>query len=71
MGSAEDIQRLFRKLENDRRNIIEGLIQLTYFMRGAIQYDDMKNMTYVERQLVSDFINQRLEQEAKKMNPTY
>jgi hypothetical protein len=40
-------------------------------MRGSVQYKDMFEMTLVERETVSEFIEKRLEVEAKKMYPTY
>jgi hypothetical protein len=40
-------------------------------MRGAIQYDNMMHMTPVEREIVEDFIKDRLEQEKGKANPIY
>ena len=71
VGSAEDIRQMFDRMVNERRLIIEGLIQLVYFMRGSVQYCDMMNMTYVERHAMSDFIEKRLEDESKKMYPIY
>lgn len=58
-------------MNKERRRLLEDVIQLVYFMRGAIQYTNMLDMTYVERQAVGDFISKRLEEEAKKMYPTY
>lgn len=55
----------------DRKRILHSIIQLVYFMRGAIQYKDMMNMSLVERDAVGEFIEKRLEQEAKKTYPTY
>lgn len=62
---------MFASMANTRRATIEELIQLVYFMRGAIQYESMKDMTYVERQSVSEFIEKRLKDESKKMYPVY
>ena len=62
---------MFYRLKKESRNIIKEVLQLVYFMRGAVQYHDMLMMTYGERDLISDFIKERLEQESGKMNPTY
>lgn len=51
--------------------IIKSVIQLVYFMRGSISYNDMMNMSFAERQMINDFISERLEQESKRMNPVY
>jgi hypothetical protein len=58
-------------MKRESRQLIKGIIQLVYFMRGSIQYHDMMNLSYAERDMVNDFINQRLEQEGKKMYPNY
>lgn len=58
-------------MESDRKKLIKGVIQLVYFMRGAIQYQEMMQMSYIEREMVGDFIEKRLEDESKKMNPVY
>lgn len=62
---------MWARLEGEVKTLINELIELVYFMRGAISYDDMLHRTYVERQLVSEFLNTRLEAEGKKMNPNY
>jgi hypothetical protein len=40
-------------------------------MRGSIQYHDMLMMSPGEREMVNDFIKERLEQEGKKIHPIY
>jgi hypothetical protein len=62
---------MFVGMNKERDNIIKSLVELVYFMRGSVQYESMKNMTKVERQAVSDFIEKRLEIESKKMYPNY
>lgn len=71
VGSTENIQNMFSQMGNERKKVIMELIHLVYFMRGSMQYESMKNMTLFERQLVDEFIQKRLEQEAKKMYPQY
>lgn len=70
-GDADEIRSMFARMESDRKKLIKSVVQLAYFMRGAIQYDKMMGMTYIERELISEFIEDRLESEAKKMNPVY
>lgn len=62
---------MFDRMGNERRRIIKSVTQLVYFMRGAIQYKDMMNMSLVERDIVNSFIEERLEKEGQKMYPTY
>ncbi len=52
--------------------IMKGTIQLAYFMRGSMLYNDiMYSMSYIERDLATQFIDKRLEQESKNPHPVY
>lgn len=62
---------MFTQMSAERKRILQDIVQLVYFMRGAVQYKDMYEMTLVEREAVGDFIRSRLEVEAKRMNPQY
>ena len=70
-GIVEDIQRMFNGLERDIDILLQNVIELCYFMRGAISYEEMMMRTAGERQRIGDFIRNRLEAESKKMNPNY
>ncbi len=62
---------MFGRMSRERTRIIKSVVQLVYFMRGSIQYNDMMNMSFVEREIISNFIEERLENENKKMYPNY
>ncbi len=62
---------MFRRMTNERQRIISSVIQLVYFMRGAVQYRDMMNMSMFEREAIAEFIEKRIEAEGKKMYPVY
>lgn len=62
---------MFRRMTNERQNIISSVIQLVYFMRGSVQYKDMMGLSTFEREAISEFIEKRLEVESKKMYPNY
>ena len=49
-----------------RTKIVDEALELTYFMRGAVQYFDMLEFTYAERQRVANFIERRLKDESAK-----
>lgn len=70
-GSASDIKQMFDRLRKSTNDLVKDVIQLVYFMRGSIQYDAMLHMTYAERKLVQEFIEERLDVESKKVNPIY
>lgn len=70
-GSREDIMQMFTDFRSDVSNMITSVIQLVYFMRGSISYQDMMNLSFAERTLINEFVSQRLEQESKRLNPVY
>lgn len=58
-------------LQDEAKALIDSVISLAYFMRGGATYEELMNMTYGERDRVSEFIKNRLEQEMKKPTPIY
>ena len=62
---------MFNTLRKSVEGLLDEIISIAYFMRGAIQYDDLWFRTPVERQKMSDFIEKRLELESKSSNPVY
>jgi len=70
-GNQEEIRKMFRSMDNEVKTIVSSVIQLVYFMRGSIQYDDMMFRTPGERDLIEQFISDRMEQEKDHMHPQY
>jgi len=62
---------MFNRLRGEGRALIKDVVSLTYFMRGAISYTEMMNMSFAERDLVHEFIDERLETEKKNPHPVY
>lgn len=62
---------MFTSFRREVNGIMKSVIQLVYFMRGSISYNEMMQMTFVEREMVGDFIKERLEQESKRSHPNY
>lgn len=62
---------MFGRMNSERKRIIARLIELAYFMRGGITYDQLMNKTYIERDEISRFLDKRLESESGKMFPQY
>jgi hypothetical protein len=58
-------------MDNETKSIVSNVIQLVYFMRGSIQYDDMMYRTPGERDLIERFISDRMEQEKDHPYPVY
>ena len=70
-GESEKISDLFTQLSAQADVIVRGIIELIYFMRGSLQYADAMMMSPYERSMALEFVNKRLESEAKKINPIY
>lgn len=63
---------MFGTLHREVEALIQDIIEIVYYMRGAVQYRDMLyHMTYAERQMMADFLKDRIEHERKKLNPVY
>lgn len=63
---------MFLVLQDEAKMLIKNIIEMAYFMRGSMSYESiLLTMSYAERQLVSEFIKARLEQEAKSQHPVY
>lgn len=72
MGTPEDVQKLYGRLNFEIKTILNNVIQMVYFMRGGVGYDHaLYGMSYIERDQMNEYINSRLEKEAKSSNPNY
>ena len=70
-GSPEEIKQMFNRMNRESRQVVKSILQLVYFMRGSIQYGDMLLLSHAERDMINDFIKERLEAEGKKIHPVY
>ena len=62
---------MIQQMKNEGQAVIESCISIAYFMRGAIQYDEVLMRCNAERQLMLEFLNNRMEIESKRSNPIY
>lgn len=62
---------MFARLRREILQLVDELIELAYFMRGAITYDQMLERTPGERDRIAKFVKKRLDQESKHMHPNY
>lgn len=59
-------------MKGDIKRIVDNILELSYFMRGAVSYEyALMNMSVAERDRAFTFINKRLESESKSMYPVY
>lgn len=67
----KDIEDMFATFQREGERLIESILTLIYFMRGAISYTEAMNMSLAERELAGKFIERRLEVEKKNPSPVY
>lgn len=60
---------MFAGFQRDVRRLLEQITEISYYMRGSIQYESVMERSFVEREIMIDFIKKRLEQEAKRPFP--
>jgi hypothetical protein len=62
---------MFLSLQDEIKNLVDAIISLVYYMRGAISYEEMMRRTPGERERISTFLDKRFEQEKKNPHPVY
>ena len=67
----ERVQSFITQLGREIRMIIRNALELSYFSRGAWQYEAVLEMTAGEREIAADFINKRLEIASKMPHPVF
>ncbi len=55
------MSQLIEKLEEDADDIKKSSIKLSWFMRGGATYEDILNMSSMERTAIVDLIEENLE----------
>ena len=71
LGSPEDIEAMFQQLQRDVQRIIDNTIELVYFMRGSLSYEEALMRTRGERDRIGAFLEKRLKAESKSSMPNY
>jgi hypothetical protein len=59
------------RLQGEVRTTIKNIVQLVWFMRGAISYHEMLTMTHAEREIVKEWVEEHLDTQKKSMYPVY
>ncbi len=62
---------MFDSLQRESHQLLNSVIALIYFMRGAVSYSEAMNMSYTERQVIDDYLERRLDVEKKNPYPVY
>lgn len=70
-GDMRAVQMLIQKLGNEIKSLIKSAIEISYYSRGAWQYEQVLAMSAGERELAVEFINERLKLASKMMFPVF
>lgn len=70
-GDSSRIADMINSMALDVRNLLKTAIEIAYFSRGSIPYNDVLNMSPLERDLAIEFINKRLDIAGKSPFPVY
>lgn len=62
---------MFATLQRESERLIDSVVTLIYFMRGAVSYTEAMHMSFAERSIIESFIEKRLEAEKKSPHPIY
>lgn len=70
-GDGSRIADMINSLAMDTRSLLKAAIEISYFSRGAWDYELVLQMSPLERDLAIEFINKRLEAAGKSSFPVY
>lgn len=62
---------MYKDLGDQVENLILNIIEIVYFMRGGLPYDEAMELSILEKSLYQTFLNKHLEREVKKLYPNY
>lgn len=66
-GDPNTVSKFIEALNKGTESLIDHAITISYYMRGSQQYDEVFDLTYLERSRMMKFINKRLESEMAKV----
>lgn len=70
-GDMVAVQMLIQKLGSEIKGLIRSALEISYFSRGAWQYERVLAMSAGERELAVELINERLKAAGKMANPVF
>jgi hypothetical protein len=70
-GDMRAVQMLIGRLGSEIKGLIKSALEISYFSRGAWQYDQVLAMSAGERELAVEFINERLKAAGKMTFPVF
>jgi hypothetical protein len=70
-GESSRIAEMINSMGIEVRNLLKAAVEIAYFSRGSIQYEQVLQMTPLERDITVEFINKRLELASKMPFPVF
>lgn len=70
-GDMGRISETINALAVDTRNLLKAAVEISYFSRGAWSYNDTLQVSALERDIMTEFINERLEAASKSPYPVF
>ena len=70
-GQMGEIQELIQKLGKEIQAIVKQALELSYFSRGGWSYETVLSMSAAERDLATEFIQERLKNASKMSFPVF
>lgn len=67
----ERLKKLIDGYENEVNDIKKNALQMAWYMRGAVSYEDVLNMSTLERKQINGIIEQNLETTKKTQLPFF
>jgi len=69
--TPERLQKLITGYENEVSDIKKNALQMAWYMRGSVSYNDVLNMSVDERKYINTIIEQNLETTKKTQLPFF
>ena len=67
----EEIGELLERMEKDSKAINSGIIEMCWYMRGGITYNELMNMSHNDRLIILDLIKKNMEMTNKTGLPFF
>jgi hypothetical protein len=67
----EGVQKLIDTMDKECEAIKKSALSLSWYMRGGASYEDVLNMSTMERQAISDLVEEHLETTKKSQMPFF
>lgn len=68
---SEGLKKLLDQMEKECEDIKKNALKMSWYMRGGATYNDIMNMSIMERQAISKIIDDNLETTKKSQLPFF